>query len=344
MSTRPSLLAKTFGSGPEVHARRGEQRRPGSGCPTETVDTDRARQADCSTFRNQFKMSLGLHTLMIGSTLPRSSTVENSLSHVFLVGVPRSGTTWLQIMLGSHPNIATSRETHLFDIYLTGLFNRWEVEKVSADHDGLRVLLKQEEFFTLCKDFTNAVFERIASLTPGATVLLEKTPGHMFYYKNIRQLYPHCKFIHLIRDPRAVVASLLAASKEGWGKWAPDNVATAAKKWRNAIHFSQVELKNSLGEDYKEITYEQLVADVDKTLSPIWSWLGLSHIDIDPNIFSLDAIKSKSDQGPTYSPARENRNNFFRKGIVDGWRQELTSQDIEIIENICGDMMHQYLA
>src|SRR5947208_10995760 len=44
---------------------------------------------------------------------------------VFIVGAQRSGTTWLQRLLASHPAIAGGQESHLFSGYLAPLWQRW---------------------------------------------------------------------------------------------------------------------------------------------------------------------------------------------------------------------------
>jgi hypothetical protein len=45
---------------------------------------------------------------------------------VFIIGAPRSGTTWLQALVGSHPSVCTSVEMTLFDCYLGPWLKRWE--------------------------------------------------------------------------------------------------------------------------------------------------------------------------------------------------------------------------
>lgn len=44
---------------------------------------------------------------------------------VFLVGSPRSGTTWVQRLLASHPQIQTGQESHLFAAYIGPQLRAW---------------------------------------------------------------------------------------------------------------------------------------------------------------------------------------------------------------------------
>lgn len=50
---------------------------------------------------------------------------------------------------------------------------------------------------------------------------IEKTPNHCQFIPEIVQMLPNCRIIHIIRDPRDVVSSMLAASKTSIGAdWA----------------------------------------------------------------------------------------------------------------------------
>ena len=46
-------------------------------------------------------------------------------SLVLIVGAQRSGTTWVQRLLASHPAIVSGQESHLFSSYLGPMWQRW---------------------------------------------------------------------------------------------------------------------------------------------------------------------------------------------------------------------------
>lgn len=263
------------------------------------------------------------------------------MKKVFLIGCPRSGTTWLQIILGAHPKIATARETHLFDIYLHRLYDRWDAEEKAQDKDGLRVLLSRAEFDGLCGQFARAVINKIAATKPGAEVVLEKTPGNIKKHQMIKQIFPDAKFLHIVRDPRAVAASLLAAKREPWGNWAPNDVYAAARMWRDHITPARREMV-LYGDDLKEIRYEDLSNNPSAVVHDIWKWLGILPIKFDPLEFSIETIKAESDEAVQRSPAWENRENFFRHGTINGWTNELSRDQISIVEGITAEFLDEY--
>ncbi len=257
------------------------------------------------------------------------------MKQLFIVGCPRSGTTWLQIVLGSHPAIATVRETHLFDRYLSDLYGRYEAEAHKLGKDGLRVLLSPERFDVLGRGFADGVLAEIAATKPDSAVVLEKTASQIWTCGLMRRLYPEAVFVHVIRDPRAVVASMLAYASEAWANEPGLNAATAAEVWRDAVTLGRQEL----AETAIELRYEDLRAEPDQVLAPIWQRLAIEPMAYDPDRFSIDGIKSRRTDGPPREPGWENRENFFRRGTEDGWRTDLDAEQVATVEAICWPLM-----
>jgi hypothetical protein len=257
---------------------------------------------------------------------------------LFLVGCPRSGTTWLQIVLGGHDNIATVRETHLFDRYLYDIYARYEREAQNPGKDGLRVLFDSSAFDALCRGFSDRVLARIAGTKPDATIVLEKTASQIWVAMRMARLYPAAHFLHIVRDPRAVVASMLAYAREDWANEPGLDAARAAEIWRDAVTIGHREMA-ALGHRQIELRYEDMQADPNGALHIIWQRLGLTPMPYDPERYSIEAVKRQVQSGTPDQPTWENRPNFFRRGTVDGWYDELSPDQIVTIERICGELM-----
>ncbi|HEY7887635.1 MAG TPA: sulfotransferase [Steroidobacteraceae bacterium] len=258
----------------------------------------------------------------------------------FLIGAPRSGTTWLQLMLASIPEIASANETHLFTNYTPSLFRGWDRLRDSPRDVGLHHLVTQEQYLSSIRDFAAQALAAIAATKPDATVILEKTPGHAFVWRDIARIFPDALFVHLVRDPRAVIASLFAAKQE-WesGDWIPTRVTSACEFWSQ--HVTSAAAAKQTGR-YHEVRYEDLREPA--TLRRILSFLGIERSDGECSSiissYSIDKLRKNEASAP-WSLAREPRT-FFRRGESDGWRNELSADAIATIEAALGKWMSTY--
>ena len=134
---------------------------------------------------------------------------------LFIVGLPRSGTTLVQLALSSHSSTITTRETHLFDFYLGPLIDVYDAEAQSVrSDDGIRHLLPNDAFLSAMRELAITVLNAIYQKKPTALVVIEKSPLHLFYLQAIRRCLPEVYILHVIRDPRGVIASLKAAGSK----------------------------------------------------------------------------------------------------------------------------------
>lgn len=258
---------------------------------------------------------------------------------VFLVGAPRSGTTWLQLLLSRHPQVATAQETHLFDWYVDKLDYVWEREsRMGSERPvGLRCLLTEERFRDLERGFAAGVLDAIAERKPGSRLVLEKTPAHIEHWRSIQRLFPEARFVHLIRDPRAVVASLRRAASS-WGRgWAPRSTLRGARIWQAAIAERDA-MAAALGDGYREQGYEDLRAQPASRLGELFAWLGL---DADRALCAAavaactpDRLQDRGSKSALpWDPAGEPAG-FYRDADVESWRTELGRRDIRLIEAV----------
>ena len=95
---------------------------------------------------------------------------------VFVVGSPRSGTTWLRMLLAQAPAVAASRATHLYINYLRSFIDSYKL--FEGSNAGLSDIVSEDEMATWARDFSALCFFRIGTKKPDASIILEKTPGH----------------------------------------------------------------------------------------------------------------------------------------------------------------------
>jgi hypothetical protein len=170
-------------------------------------------------------------------------------------------------------------------------------------------------------------------------IFLEKTPGHALFIPEIVQLLPQARFIHILRDPRDVVASLLAAHASWGSDWAPSNAYSAAMMWSNhidAVHKSSKQLPPS---QFLEVKYEDLQEQPVIQLRRCSEFLDLQWTNeemikaLEINMASTarntggTAIPLRGEVAKRIAPTVSEPKGFLRKAEVGSWKSDLTLRD-----------------
>lgn len=264
----------------------------------------------------------------------------------FIVGCGRSGTTLLQSMLLSHPRITIPPETKFYSM----IRDTHRGVNLSTDR-GFRTATKitwttlnsrgigfdRERFEALAAEADRTwpgIFTAVLAAyadTRGADRVGEKSPVHTHYAHEIMEDFPEAKFVHVLRDPRAVVLSRM---KAGFGtRLIGPNIV----RWRRAVEMHD-RIADRLGpERYHVLRYEDFVRDRETSLRTLCGFLGiefvpemLEHQDRDDRGWS---DRSKDWLQNTLKPV-------FTSSI-DAWKQDMKRSHIAMIEASLGDRIEQ---
>jgi hypothetical protein len=259
---------------------------------------------------------------------------------LFVVGCPRSGTTWVQRLLASHPCIRTGQESDLFDMYVGPLLRTWQQELLTDSSGrgaiGLSCYFTDAEFSRTLKAYLLELLKPMVSGLQAGELFLEKTPSHVLFVPEIHALLPRARFVHVLRDARDTVASLLSASRT-WGRaWAPRRAAHAARTWVTHVEASRQARQSLPRAQFYEVRYEALHTSGLHTLRNLAEWLGLTWPDVDLQAAlgknSPDAARAGHGTpiplGGEFA-GREVREpeGFIRQARAGAWRQELSPAD-----------------
>jgi Sulfotransferase family len=197
-----------------------------------------------------------------------------------IVGVGRSGTTLLRLMLDAHPYLAVPPETG-FLLPLAGRRNGAEISAeelgsvLTGFHTwgdfGLPAELFRRELLAL-RPFSVPegvrLFYRLYAQRHGKARWGDKTPGYGRQIEEIEAVLPEAHFIHLIRDGRDVAVSL----REVW--FAPgQDIPTLARHWAEGVEATRAAGRRC--RQYLEIRYEDLVLDTRRTLQRVSDFIDL---------------------------------------------------------------------
>ena len=203
----------------------------------------------------------------------------------FIVGVGRSGTTMLRLMLDAHPALVIPPETHFVPDLIDAIEGGATPERAVTVMTAVRqwgdlqtepdeVLerwraLERFEAGPALRSFYEIFPERMSKPRYG-----EKTPAYVKNMIKIERVLPEARFIHVIRDGRDVA---LSRWKRTLGDKEPAPAARVAETWARRIRRAQ--RHGGKVAHYKELRYEDLVTDTEPNLRAICEFLEL---DWDP--------------------------------------------------------------
>ncbi|HYW75884.1 MAG TPA: sulfotransferase [Gammaproteobacteria bacterium] len=264
------------------------------------------------------------------------------MEKLFLMGAPRSGTTYVQLVIAQHPAIVTCNETHVFDGYLESMFAHWRGHLRDPRAIGLSACMDSEDFRALVRDQAELLFEQMLAAQPtdGCKLFLEKTPAHVLNWRNIVDVYPDARFIHLVRDPRGVVASLRRAGR-GWGShWAKPGILSNANRWRRYVT-SGLEAEAVLGERCRRLSYETVLRSPADMLGQVYQWLGLPQQGLDLEGMAAQCRPEQLKTGDAASPWNTGAEpeGFFGGRGAKGWENDLSRFQTAQVELVAGQLL-----
>jgi len=233
----------------------------------------------------------------------------------FLVGVPRSGTTWMQRLLQSHPKICGGAESYFLSFFAHPL--RESHQMIDQDYKiGPLTYIDHERLENAIRSLWFEIFGDLYAASPTAEVHLEKTPHHSLFLRDAMRLFPTAKVIFLSRDSRAVVSSMIHASKT-WGQhWAPRTYKQAASMWWQYTSAFTNWRRDNPDHSSLLIRYEDALADTEGALRTILEFLLGSCSDGEIadtlNTFQRQALKTEEPEG------------FARIRGEEGWKTDLS--------------------
>jgi hypothetical protein len=170
------------------------------------------------------------------------------------------------------------------------------------------------------------------------------------FVPEIHALLPRARFIHVLRDARDTVASLLSASR-GWGRaWAPRRAAHAARTWVTHVEASRQAKRALPGAQFYEVRYEALHANGLDMLRQLSEWLGLRWPDADLqaalNKNSPDAARAGQGTpiplgGEFAGSVVKEPEGFVRQARAGTWRHDLSLADKLAVWRVARSTMTQ---
>ncbi len=221
------------------------------------------------------------------------------MTPVFILSLPRSGSTLLQKIIATHPAVATASEPWLL-LPLVGMLHneqfstyseyssrlaRQAISEFVAGMPGGQVGFERD-----LRCFVESLYGRYGR--DGQRYFLDKTPRYYLIAEHLGRIFPDARFVFLYRNPLSVLASIVE-------KW-------SAGKLRYHVEYSDLHrgpamltrARKSLASRAIAVRYEQLVSDPTGVLGEIGRFLELDYDDRALESYrDVDLHGSMGDQG-----------------------------------------------
>lgn len=275
----------------------------------------------------------------------RAHTVTGPDAPIFVIGFQRSGTTLLQALLGAHPRIAGPPETYFqyrvadHADYFGDLSDDASLER--ALHDALnppldmfadcgfdeqRVLARARQGPRTYAGLFDAIMSDFAERA-GKQRWSEKSAGQPI--DAAWQLFPDAQVVHIVRDPRDVVASSLRMP------WTDTGATQIARGWRSFTSHAIRRGFEAGPSRFLQIRYEDLARDPEPVLRILCTFLGEDYAPAmldDPSLRrgAVPAVARGWQGGAlaAIAPPREG-----------AWREQLGRLDQARVHGVLGSMI-----
>jgi len=285
-------------------------------------------------------------------------------SLIFVTGASRSGTSMLARLLGRHQTILMLQEMHYFGALcdpvqadrpgatermerlaatLLARHHRslWDSQPTAAERREARALINglSPQVRSAAGVFT-ATLRHLAAVA-GNSIALEQTPRNIFYAEHLLALYPEARIVHIVRDPRAVLASQrnrwrmrqLGAAHipvfEMLRNWVNYHPITMSKLWNEA---NQRALSLQRQKRFLLVRFEDLVENPQAETRRICSFLGIT---FEPTMLNIPRWGSSN-------IAHSTRQRGISREVKDLWRECLPAADRSLCEQLTASTMQRF--
>ena len=233
--------------------------------------------------------------------ITRSSNASDK--PIFIVGMPRSGTTLIEQIIACHPSIAGAGELP----YLGDILNSFPARFGQSTHYPTSIdKLSKSDLDTLALNY----LEKLSALAPDATRISDKMPHNFLHIGIIDRLFPKARIIHCMRNPMDTCVSIYFHNFSTNHPYASDLKALGT--YYNAYKDLMEHWLKVIDMPILNVSYEGLVAEQETISRQIIEFCGVDWNDNCLRFYESERIANT----PSYNQVREP---LYSKS-VDRWK------------------------
>ena len=258
------------------------------------------------------EMKTGLTAELLQRWFDSGQTLQPSRRLALLGGHPRSGTTLLEQVLDSHPDIISAEETTIFGDDACAPFTRRSLHDIYK----LAVMgITSDEILQESRTRYYQSIERFLSQPVGTRLLLDKNPSLTLLIPNLIRVFPEIKFLVALRDPRDVCLSCFVQPFLPLGEPTSSylSLAGTVEEYAMMMNLWQT-LKPLMKNPWLEVRYEDMVNDLESVARRTLEFLGVAW---DPGVLKFNEhARKKVVLSPTFADVVKP----VYKGAMGRWR------------------------
>lgn len=275
------------------------------------------------------------------------------MQYFFVTGSPKSGTTWLQMLLDAHPDVVCSGEGAFFERLIQPItdvrakYNDYMSYANKAVYEG-NGFYDGIPFPEIKEQLRQIVFNLMSKRAAANTLAIgDKTPRHNLFLNSMHMIFPEAKYINIVRHPCDVaVSKLFHGARVGQtdaldpaSKLRTRLIEQTARDWNNAQQRVQ-DFRLKHPGLLVDVRYEDLIEAPVREASRLFRHIGVSDDETIAQA-AVDMARFEKLSGGRAQGTQDVKS-FFRKGVAGDWKTELEPAMARLICEACQPLMLHY--
>jgi tetratricopeptide (TPR) repeat protein len=225
------------------------------------------KTSELKNFFIEIKETASLRVLSRQRMLAKDNT-HTEIVPIFILGLPRTGSTLLEHLLTDHQDISSAGEIP----YLSREVAKFLFSKTKSYYPYSMANITNEQLDTAAQIY----LKKMAVHAKGKGYVIDKLPANFQSIGLIYKLFPNAKVIHIQRNLPDVALSIY---RNYFAENEPYFCSLSEFKQYHTLYLDLMEhWRSQLPEFIHEVSYEQLVLDKDNTIKTILDFCGLPSI------------------------------------------------------------------
>ena len=260
------------------------------------------KKYNIQNIKTHFSMLKNIFTYF--SSQQNNNFGSNSNKPIFIVGMPRSGTTLVEQIISSHTKVESGGELSYVGNIIYDYF---------PDNDPVLFVKKvQDELPNHVSDMASKYLGKIANISKTLQVT-DKLPHNFVFIGFIKMMFPQAKIIHCNRDAKSTCFSIFKnyfPDESLWFAYDENDLAEYYALYKELMIF----WKKIYGETIYDISYEHLVANQKEETEKLLKFLSLDWeencLQFDKNVSKVATLSTSQVRQPMYSTSVQQWKDF----------------------------------